>query len=102
MLCVVSSDGGNDHPDNGQGAQNYPTMLFDENDACHLALGRGIPSCIEGGEAMSRDEQVAAFINFSDLHVDFVVGSTDLDLYGVTTSGDEEPLLLQGDCAFEA
>jgi aminopeptidase len=79
----------------------WRNTLYDENDASHLALGRAYPICLEGGTAMSPDEQIAAGLNHSDVHVDFVVGSADLDVYGVTADGAEEPLLRRGEWVFE-
>jgi aminopeptidase len=76
--------------------------LLDENDACHIAFGRAYPACVADGPAMSADERIAAGLNASDVHVDFVVGSTELDVVGVTADGDEEPLLIKGEWAFDA
>jgi aminopeptidase len=76
-------------------------MLFDENDASHIALGDAYPVCFDGGAAMSRKEQLSVGLNHSDVHVDFVVGSPDLDIVGVSADGNEEPLLLHGEWAFD-
>ena len=78
----------------------WRNTLLDENEACHLALGRGIPTSVEGGADLSAEEQLAAGINHSELHVDFVVGSSSLDVYGITDTGAEEELLRQGEWAF--
>lgn len=79
----------------------WNNMLFDENDACHIALGQGYASCLQGSEAMSSDELVEAGINESTLHVDFVVGSSDLDILGVTEDGREELIISRGEWGFD-
>ena len=79
----------------------WNNMLYDENDACHIALGQGYSSCIEGHESMSGAELLEAGINESSLHVDFVVGSPDLDIFGVTEDGREEPIISGGEWGFE-
>lgn len=76
-------------------------MLFDENDACHIAFGLGYPTTIEGGLEMTADERQAAGLNTSSVHVDFVVGSERLDVFGVHADGSERPLLIGGEWAFE-
>lgn len=70
--------------------------LFDENAACHIAIGRAYPTCIEGGEAMSQEELAARGVNFSDTHVDFMIGSTELDIDGETASGERVPVFRRG------
>lgn len=79
----------------------WNNMLYDENDACHIALGQGYASCLQGSDAMSGDELVKAGINESSLHVDFVVGSSELDIFGVTEDGREEPIISRGEWGFD-
>ena len=79
----------------------WRNTLLDENNAYHLALGRGIPSSVEDGPDLSAEEQLAAGINDSELHVDFVVGSSNLDVHGITHTSAEEELMRQGEWAFE-
>ena len=79
----------------------WNNMLFDENDACHIALGQGYSSCLQGSETMSSDELLKAGINESSLHIDFVVGSSELDIYGVTEDGREEPIISRGEWGFD-
>jgi aminopeptidase len=74
--------------------------LFDENDASHIALGSGIPPCIENGLTLPPDQWEAAGLNRSPAHVDLVVGSPDLAILGVRTDGQEVPLLIDGEWAF--
>jgi len=67
----------------------FYNTLYDENASCHLALGSAYPDCIENGGAMSEDERKAAGINVSDNHQDFMFGSADMSVIGVTASGEE-------------
>jgi aminopeptidase len=78
----------------------WRNTLYDENDACHLALGRAYPIALAGGTEMSAGEQVAAGLNHSSIHVDLVVGSSELDVFGVAEGGAEEPLMVGGEWAF--
>ncbi|HUY72805.1 MAG TPA: aminopeptidase, partial [Gaiellaceae bacterium] len=70
--------------------------LFDENAAAHIALGAAIVQCVEGADALSEEEQVAVGINNSSLHTDFMIGSVDVDVWGVSASGEEVPILKDG------
>ena len=79
----------------------WNNMLFDENDGCHIALGLGFPTCLEGAVDMTPDERLAAGLNQSDIHVDFVVGSPELSVFGRRDDGTEEPILLDGEWGFE-
>lgn len=63
--------------------------LFDENASCHLALGRCYPENVEGGIEMNEDELKAAGGNTSMNHVDFMFGTEDMTVTGVTFDGKE-------------
>ena len=56
----------------------FYNTLFDENAACHFALGRGYSECVRGGEAMEEAALLEAGVNQSLVHVDFMVGTRDL------------------------
>jgi len=79
----------------------WNNTLYDENDGCHIAIGRAYPINIEGGTTMSPDELESAGLNQSTTHVDFVVGSPDLNVYGVRADGTEEPIISGGEWGFE-
>lgn len=87
-----------DSPINNTGILFYNT-LFDENASCHLALGRGFNECLEGFENMTVDECKAAGINDSMIHVDFMIGSEDLDIVGVTQDGKRVQIFKNGNWA---
>ena len=63
--------------------------LFDENASCHFAIGRGFPTCLEGDADMTKEQLAAAGVNDSLQHVDFMVGTKDLDITATTESGEE-------------
>lgn len=70
--------------------------LYDENASCHLALGAGFPECLEGGFSMSKEELMERGVNQSLTHVDFMIGADDLEVTGITTSGEEIPVFVDG------
>ncbi|MGF6354123.1 aminopeptidase [Paenibacillus sp. 4624] len=78
----------------------YYTTLYDENASCHLAIGSSYASNIEGGKTMSPEELAERGMNSSITHVDFMMGSPETDIYGITASGDREPIFLKGNWAF--
>ena len=76
-----------DSPISNSGILFFNT-LFDENASCHFACGEAYPSCIKGGETLSEDELKNAGINAeSNTHVDFMVGTADLEIVGKTRDG---------------
>jgi len=88
-----------DSPISNTGKLFYNT-LFDENASCHIALGSAYAFCIEGGKSMSRDELEHAGLNDSISHVDFMIGSEKLNIYGVDEDGREEKIFEKGNWAF--
>ncbi len=87
-----------DSPINNTGILFYNT-LFDENASCHLALGRGFNECLEGFETMTVEEREKAGINSSMIHVDFMFGSKDMDIVGVTKDGKRVQIFKNGNWA---
>jgi aminopeptidase len=75
--------------------------LYDENASCHIALGNAYKLCIEGGENMSDEEFNAAGGNTSRVHSDFMIGSPEMDVDGLTASGSTEPLMRGGEWTFD-
>jgi aminopeptidase len=74
----------------------FKNTLFDENAACHFALGQAYSECLKGAENMSKEEQQQAGMNKSLIHVDFMVGGPQLDVIGVKEDGSRVHLLKQG------
>ena len=77
----------------------YYNTLFDENASCHLAFGEAYPECIRGGEHMTKEELKARGLNDSVTHVDFMVGTADLSITGMTYDGKEVPIFRDGNFA---
>jgi aminopeptidase len=80
-----------------QSGMLFYNTLFDENAASHIALGRAYPSCFEGGTAMTSEEVKAAGGNDSLAHVDFMIGSSELEVDGLTREGRLEPIMRLGE-----
>ncbi|MBR7081157.1 MAG: tRNA (guanosine(37)-N1)-methyltransferase TrmD [Oscillospiraceae bacterium] len=87
-----------DSPISNSGILFYNT-LFDENASCHLAFGAAYP-CIEGGADMTQEQLAEKGLNSSIVHDDFMVGTPDLSITGVTHGGDEIPVFIDGNFAF--
>jgi len=79
----------------------FYNTLIDENASSHLALGRSFRFAMEGGESMSDEEFAAAGGNQSLIHVDFMIGSGKMDVDGITEGGSSEPIMRNGEWAFE-
>ena len=67
--------------------------LFDENAACHIAYGHSAGAVTDDALALSADEQLAAGINQSDIHTDFMIGGPQVDVDGIREDGSSVPLL---------
>jgi len=77
----------------------YFNTLFDENASCHLAIGKAYPICIKGGENMNKEQLAKLEVNDSLTHVDFMIGTPDLEIIGVTAEGTEIPVFTKGNFA---
>ena len=71
--------------------------LFDENAASHIALGQAYSSCLRDGDKLTPEQLAAKGANESLIHVDWMIGSGQLDIDGVTATGVTEPLMRQGE-----
>ena len=88
-----------DSPISNSGVLFYNT-LFDENAACHLALGHGFTNVLKDFEQYTTEECYARGINESQIHVDFMIGTKDLSITGVTKDGRRVPVFQNGNWAF--
>ncbi|MBB5323325.1 aminopeptidase [Anoxybacillus tepidamans] len=79
----------------------FYNTLFDENAACHLALGKAYPTNIRDGASMSKEELATYGVNDSLIHADFMIGSNELNIDGITKDGTREPIFRNGNWAFE-
>lgn len=87
-----------DSPISQSGILWYNT-LYDENASCHLALGRAYATTVAGTEGKSEEELNAMGVNQSLSHVDFMIGSDDMEIIGITHDGKEIPVFLKGNYA---
>lgn len=78
----------------------FYNTLFDENAACHLALGFGFDECVKGFENMTKEELYEIGVNDAGNHTDFMIGSDDLSIDGVDEHGNVHPFFRNGTWAF--
>lgn len=77
--------------------QIFLETLFDENAACHLALGDSFPECIKNGPKTPKEKLLKEHnLNKCDSHVDFMIGTHDLNIIGITKEGKEIPIFEDG------
>ena len=88
-----------DSPIQNSGLTFYNT-LFDENACCHLALGMGFVNCVRDFDKYTLEECRAKGINDSMIHVDFMIGSADLDIDAKTRDGRTVAIFRNGNWAF--
>lgn len=88
-----------DSPISNSGILFYNT-LFDENASCHLALGNAYPTCIKNGTEMSIDELLTKGYNKSMVHVDFMFGTSDMQVIGEKKNGEKIVVFKDGNFAF--
>lgn len=74
--------------------------LFDENAACHLAFGRAYESCVKDADKYSEEELEKIGVNNSIIHVDFMIGTSDLEVTGINENGETIQILSNGNWAF--
>jgi aminopeptidase len=74
----------------------FHNILYDENAACHFALGNGYTFGIRGGDKMSEEQLRDLGVNISILHTDFMIGSAAINVTGHPTDGDPVPILREG------
>jgi aminopeptidase len=75
----------------------FMNTLFDENAACHIALGQAYSTCLEGGDSLTPEQLAARGANDSLIHVDWMIGSNRIDVDGISAAGDSEPVMRAGE-----
>jgi len=78
----------------------FYNTLFDENAACHIALGQSYAKCIRDGVGMDEAALAAKGANKSLIHIDWMIGSGEIDIDGIAPDGREEAVMRQGEWAF--
>ena len=74
--------------------------LFDENASCHFAIGSAYKGCIKGGTDLKNEELDKYGVNDSLTHVDFMIGSNDMDIVGTTFDNQKIQIFKDGNWAF--
>lgn len=85
-------------PISASGLLFYNT-LFDENAACHIALGQCYSKCFVGGADLTAEQVAAQGGNSSIIHVDWMIGSDQIDIDGITADGSKVPVFRKGEWA---
>ena len=78
----------------------FYNTLFDENASCHLAIGEAYPSCLKDGSAKSKTELFELGLNDSLEHVDFMIGTSDLQIDGITKDENKISIFKDGNFVF--
>ena len=77
----------------------FYNTLFDENAACHIALGQCYAECIVDGHHLSKEQIVEKGGNQSIIHVDWMIGSAEIDIDGIKVDGTRVPVFRKGEWA---
>ena len=77
----------------------FYNTLFDENAACHIALGQCYSKCFKDGDKLSNDEVVNRGGNNSMVHVDWMIGSVSMNIDGLDAKGEVTPVFRNGEWA---
>ena len=75
----------------------FYNTLFDENAACHIALGQCYSKCFVDGAKLSAEEIAARGGNSSVIHIDWMIGSGQIDIDGIGADGSRTPVFLKGE-----
>ncbi len=78
----------------------FYNTLYDENASCHIALGQCYSKCFKGDIGNDKDAVAAAGGNSSNIHVDWMIGSAELDIDGISEDGERTPVMRRGEWAF--
>jgi aminopeptidase len=75
----------------------FMNTLFDENAACHIALGQAYSTCLKNGDSLTPEQLSGRGANTSLIHVDWMIGSGKIDVDGITATGEPSPLIRAGE-----
>jgi aminopeptidase len=79
----------------------FYNTLYDENASCHIALGQCYSKCFKDGIGSDKEAVIEAGGNSSNIHVDWMIGSAELDIDGISEDGDRTPVMRGGEWAFD-
>jgi aminopeptidase len=75
----------------------FNSILYDENASCHIAIGNGYPSCLSNGQSLkTSDDLKNAGCNVSLVHTDFMIGSQDIEVTGISRDGKKHDIIKDG------
>lgn len=83
-----------------QSGRLFEEILYDENAACHIAIGFAYGFCLEGGSEMTTEQLEALGCNQSHVHTDFMISSEDVDVFATGYDGKKFELIKKGVFAF--
>jgi aminopeptidase len=75
----------------------FLNTLFDENAACHIALGQAYSTCLKDGDTLTPEQLASRGANSSLIHVDWMIGSNRIDVDGISAAGNSEPVMRAGE-----
>ncbi len=75
----------------------FMNTLFDENAACHIALGQAYSTCLKDGDTLTEEQLASRGANSSLIHVDWMIGSNHIDVDGISATGNSEPVMRSGE-----
>jgi aminopeptidase len=75
----------------------FMNTLFDENAACHIALGQAYSTCLKNGDSLTPEELASRGANESLIHVDWMIGSSHIDVDGISAEGNSMPVMRAGE-----
>jgi len=75
----------------------FMNTLFDENAACHIALGQAYSTCLKDGDTLTQKQLASRGANNSLIHVDWMIGSNRVDVDGIGAAGDSRPVMRAGE-----
>ncbi|OHV78983.1 aminopeptidase [Rhizobium sp. LCM 4573] len=77
----------------------FYNTLFDENASCHIALGQCYSKCFLDGASLSQEQIKAQGGNSSLIHIDWMIGSDQVDIDGIRADGSKVPVMRKGEWA---
>lgn len=80
-----------------QSQRTFHSILYDENAACHIALGRGLPITFDNGDQLSEKELAEMGCNLSIQHTDFMIGSPEISVFGGKSDNSEMAIIKKGE-----
>ena len=75
----------------------FMNTLFDENAACHIALGQAYSTCLKDGDSLTQEQLASRGANNSLIHVHWMIGSNRIDVDGISAAGGSAPVMRAGE-----